>query len=699
MNNIEILSPVGNIESIYPAVRMGADAVYLGLKSFSARNKAANFDETDLLKTVKYSHAAGVKVYVAMNTLIKDDEITKALELADLAVKSGVDAFIIQDMGLFSILKEKYENMTFHASTQCFVYSKYGMNLLYEKGFKRAVLPRELSKKEIEDIVKSCKIETEVFVHGALCVCFSGQCYMSAMLGTRSANRGICAGSCRLPFNIKNCSNNYALSLKDNSLISRIRELQQIGVVSAKIEGRMKRPEYVAIATKACSEELNEVFNKNTKDCLKAVFSRNGFTSSYYDFNIDDKMFGKREKEDVLSADKKTLSDIRQLYKNEIAKIGVSFYLSLSKEKIILNVKDEDNYTVNIEEKLNSEDEGLVNNEEQIKKQLFKTGNTIFYAKNIVVEMDNNVCVKISKINELRRKILNELYELRAEKNKNKVVINKDFKLKNYQDKFSENKAVKIRLFVEKFSQNDDLDEKLKLCEVIYLPLFTGKKQIKKLIDRGFNIGVHIPRFSTKFEKMLKTLSELENIGVKSVWCPNLDAVKIAKNSGVDLHGGFTLNIFNKYALEFYKNIGLKSTELSAELKLKEIEKIAKADIEIEKGLVVYADFPLMMLRNCPAKYTKMGCVKSGRKCKNIYLKDRYSKKFKINCCNEYVEILNCVKLDITDKIKQLKNVDYIVIRTNVENSVEIIENCVNLNSQKALKMPKTSGLYVRGVE
>ena len=252
-NKPEILAPAGTYEALIAAVRSGADAVYLGTSAFNARMKAENFAGEKLKEAVDYCHARNVKVHITVNTLLLDREIKEALDTIKLIAESGADAVILQDLGMAYLFRQCAPDIERHASTQMSVGTLSGVRLLDELGYKRAVLPRELSKSEIKEIKDNCTAEIEIFVHGALCMCVSGQCYMSSIFGARSGNRGLCALTCRLPFKVCGGNTDSALSLKDLSLAKRIGELEEVGVCSAKIEGRMKRPEYVAVAVSACA--------------------------------------------------------------------------------------------------------------------------------------------------------------------------------------------------------------------------------------------------------------------------------------------------------------------------------------------------------------------------------------------------------------------------------------------------------------
>lgn len=267
--SMEILAPAGSTDALIAGVRCGANAVYLGMKNINARRNAANFGTEELASAVKYCHERNVKVYVTLNILVSDEELETAVHTAEEAINAGADGFIVQDLGLAKILHEQFPKVRLHASTQCSVNSPEGFKALEEAGFVRAVIPREMSLEEIKEIRKATDMELELFVHGALCMSVSGQCYMSAMLGGRSGNRGLCAQPCRLPFSADE-SKSCDLSLKDLSLLSHLKEIEEAGVYSLKIEGRMKRPEYVASAVTSCKKHSSANIYRMTKRCSKA---------------------------------------------------------------------------------------------------------------------------------------------------------------------------------------------------------------------------------------------------------------------------------------------------------------------------------------------------------------------------------------------------------------------------------------------
>jgi putative protease len=312
---MEILAPAGSMESLVAALRSGANAVYIGGKSFSARSSASNFENEEIAEAAKLCHLYGAKLYLAVNTVITDNEAASFCKFIADTAKIGIDAYIVQDTGCALLIKKIVPDAALHASTQMTVHTLNGAEFLKRLGFTRVVPARELSMAELSKIAES-GLEIEAFVHGALCMSVSGQCYMSALIGSRSANRGGCAQACRLPFSACGNKDYCALSLKDLSLLSHTDELEKAGVCSLKIEGRMKRPEYVASAVQA----VNDALNGKTPDMnmLRSIFSRDGFTDGYFTAKMQN-MFGTRQKSDITSG-KDILPVIRQTYNKELQK-------------------------------------------------------------------------------------------------------------------------------------------------------------------------------------------------------------------------------------------------------------------------------------------------------------------------------------------------------------------------------------------
>ncbi|MEG2597435.1 MAG: peptidase U32 family protein, partial [Oscillospiraceae bacterium] len=345
MKKIEILAPVGSVDALKAAVRCGADAVYLGQKNFSARKNSQNFEEDELCAAVSYAHRCGVKVHQALNILVFDHELADLKRCISSACRAGVDALIVQDWGVAAIVRVLAPHIKLHASTQMAIYSLAGVQMAEKMGFSRVVLARELSQKEISHIREHTNIELEVFVHGAYCMCISGQCYMSAAFGGKSGNRGQCAQPCRLPFTVSGKGENV-LSLKDLCLVERMPLLQKMGIDSVKIEGRMKRPEYVAAAVTACRQARSG--EKPDMETLQSVFSRSGFTAGYFDGRIDADMFGYRKKEDVVSAND-VFKSLSQLYHKQTPLIPIEMNLSVEKDQpILLEITDPDGHLVSV---------------------------------------------------------------------------------------------------------------------------------------------------------------------------------------------------------------------------------------------------------------------------------------------------------------------------------------------------------------
>ncbi|MBR2151658.1 MAG: U32 family peptidase, partial [Clostridia bacterium] len=407
----EILAPAGSKEQLEAAVRSGANAVYLGLKGFNARNNAENFDDLSLLDAVSYCHARGVKVYVAFNIIVYDTE-NNVYEAAESIAKSGADGVIVQDMGVATIFKKCCPNIPIHISTQGAIHNSLGVQFASENGFSRCILARELSFDEIKEICskKPENMELETFVHGALCVSASGNCLLSACIGGRSGNRGVCAQPCRL--NFKHNGREFALSLKDMSYVDNAKNIADLGICSLKIEGRMKRAEYVAATVNQLKKALNDEDVDN--DILRKVFSRSGFTTGYLDANRNGKMFGIRTKEDVLSSGE-IQNSLHELYKRENQSVAVDMTLTLSPEKnAILTMSDGVN-TVTAKGNIPFVAENKPTNEESAYNFLSKLGGTPFFLDNLKVKNDDGLMLPPSALKDMRRRCEQELLSVRSQ--------------------------------------------------------------------------------------------------------------------------------------------------------------------------------------------------------------------------------------------------------------------------------------------
>ena len=407
---IELLSPAGSPEGVIAAVQNGADAVYMGMGAFNARRGAKNFTDEEFVKAVRYCHVRGCKVYVTLNTLVNDREMRDAVAAAKLASDAGADALIVQDLGMSYAIRCALPDIPLHASTQMSLHNLAGVEAAAEMGITRAVLARELSFEQIKFITKNASIETEVFVHGALCFCHSGQCYMSALIGRRSGNRGLCAQPCRLQYSLGGRMDDHPLSLKDNCLVDQIRRLEEVGVASLKIEGRMKRPEYTGIVTGVYAKAIREQRNpdKEEMELLEKTFSRQGFTQGYF---IGDKldMFGVRSEPDK-DADKIFATARKQYAEGEMRRVPVHFYTVLEKGEHIKAIAfDDDGHkaiaTGPVPER--AKRQGLT--EQYLIEQMFKTGGTPYNCIENKAKAEPGLYLPASEINELRRKLIAQL--------------------------------------------------------------------------------------------------------------------------------------------------------------------------------------------------------------------------------------------------------------------------------------------------
>lgn len=664
-NKPEILAPAGSMESLIAAVRCGANAVYLGTKGINARRGATNFTFEELKQAVEYCHARDVKIYLALNILISDSERELAYKTVEAGLSLGVDAFIIQDLGLAKIIHSHFPTARMHASTQCSVNSPEGFKALEKMGFVRAVLPREMSLDEIKEIRQATDMELEMFVHGALCMCVSGQCYLSAMLGGRSGNRGLCAQPCRLGFSA-DASRSCDLSLKDLSLIGNINEIAQAGVVSLKIEGRMKRPEYVAAAVTSCKKAIDGEYSASDENTLKSVFSRTGFTDGYFTGERKD-MFGTRQKEDVVAA-KDVLKELSHLYDNEnpLVPIDIEFICKANRKAELTATALGKTVTVT-----GTVPEKAINKpmtKESVETRLAKFGNTQFYLNNITIDLDDGLILPASVINSMRREAVEML---------DKVEIQPFTQMPYKAEKYKEKDCTPY--YTARFLNPDSIPDKHPFKR-IFIPIWSSDEDF---VDN--RAGVEIPRglFGME-EKLTKRLEHLKKIGVRKALCSNLGAYSLAQKMGFEVYGDFGLNIFNSESAQLFN-----SPILSFEATLEQTNRIGAKDT----GIIGYGYLPLMLTRNCPIK-NHLGCSRCTGK-----LTDRKGFEFKVKC-SPYpcVEVLNPVPVYMGDRQNEIKT-DFIhfYFTDESKNQVEQIINLFKTGGQFDGKY--TRGLTYRGVE
>lgn len=639
----EVLAPCGSFECVKAAINGMADAVYLGYGEFNARRNAENFTFDTLCEAVSLCHSHNVKVYLTLNTLVFPEEIPAALRVAQDGARAQVDGLILQDTGLASLIKKALPDMPLHASTQLSVHSLSGAKLLYEAGFSRVVLAREMSEREIREIHEALPdLELEYFVHGALCMSVSGQCYFSAFLGSRSGNRGLCAQTCRLPFELKN--NSHALSLKDLSLVSRVSALVDAGVTSLKIEGRMKRPEYVAIASRTVKLALLEKDFSDENALLSRVFSRSGFTDGYFENNRNEDMFGTRRKEDA-EGSAEAFSRINQLTRNPVPSLPVDLFLSvkengpLSLRCVDVENKSEVTVTGDIPERAKNPFDVS-----KLISALEKTGNSAYFPRVTETDADGSLFVPVSTVNGLRREGLDRLISLRFEEKKVP-----DFTLPS----FEKGERDLTEKYIIRCEDLEGLPENIPEKSTVILPLsaMADREKVAVLVKKGYSLCAELPRliFSKNAEeKAVRELKDARALGVTSVLCSNIGHILLAKDAKMEIFGGFGLNITNPYSYEFYKNYGMEKTLLSFELTLKQISGFASKN----HALFCYGRVPVMLTRACP-NMGKKGCADCK---KGEFLTDRMGERFPLLCRKGYCEILNSRPLYMGDRKNELLN-------------------------------------------
>ena len=682
MSKVEILAPVGNKDMLVAAVRSGADAVYLGLEEFNARRNAENFTIDSLKEAVAFCHIRGVKVYLTLNIMLSDRETEDAVKMTVAAAECGVDAVITADIGFATLLHKTLPELPIHASTQMTVHSPAAIKPLKEMGFSRVVVSREMSKTELEKFCIEAKkqdMEVEVFVHGALCMCMSGQCLLSAQLGGRSGNRGLCAGPCRLPFSVIG-GENYDLSLKDLSLVPYLGELKDMGVVSFKIEGRMKRPEYVAAATAVCRQMLDTGrVDPRINDALSAVFSRSGFTDGYYTEKLGKDMFGIRTREDVIASDD-AFSVIHELYRNERQSVEITGKVSLKENTpATLTVNDGKN-TVTV---YGDTPEKAINrpiDKDSLCERISKTGSTPYLFKELEIELDEGLVLKVSSINALRRDALDKLSELRGKTKR----LAPDY---SCFGKGENNKTDKIKTYA-RIDNAEQLTEGLKSCDTLIVPIDIDLEKLK-----GYtNVAVELPRGISNEEHIVNRLSAFKEQGITTAFCSTLVSYELARAVGLNTIGNFGFNIYSSYTAAYHKEQGAKAVVLSPEILLKDAAKISA---DIDKGIISYGRLPLMLTRNCPVK-NKVSCSDCKRSCS---LTDRKGEEFPVMCRNGYSELYNSKVTWLADRQNEFNNIDFQILYFTNEAKEEIESVIKAYKNAEPPKTEFTRGMYYRGVE
>lgn len=694
---MELLAPAGSMEALRAAVCNGADAVYLGADTFNARINARNFSAADLQEAVVYCHVRGVKVHLTLNTLVLDREMPRAAELIRLAASCGVDAFIVQDLGVVSLCRQLAPDVPIHASTQMSIHSLEGVMEAAALGCSRVVLARELPAEEIAHICKKSPVEIEVFVHGALCMCYSGQCYLSSVIGRRSGNRGQCAQPCRLPYGYGRFeSTRYPLSLKDNCLAGELDELRRMGVASIKIEGRMKRPEYVAIVTRAYRTVLNggKLMPSDLQE-LETAFSRQGFTDGYFRGQTGSDMFGRRQEgEDTADL----FASARATYEQgEPQRIGVRFYAMIRRgEPAQLAVEDPDGNLCRTRGPVPEQAVYRSLTPQDLEQQLKKTGGTPYLCTAVRSSLDPDLMLPASAINAMRRDVIAELTAKRGRAAPARL---------NAYDEPPRYDGIagepQLTIAVRTAGQITSRMLSMKPT-VLYVPLseLAEHPDLPQRVSVETQLAAILPRviWSGELAPVARQLRTVYEMGVRQVLAGNLGQLHIARAAGFAVRGDFGLNIVNSRAMRYLREQGLDSQLLSFELTLPQIRDISKA---VPAELLIYGRLPLMLMENCVMKNRTGICAcQTG----TVRLVDRVGEEFPIikdpgTCRNV---LLNGKKLYLLDKKDALRGMGLWALRLQftTENPGEIDKVLMDYQGRAVFDAGSyTRGLYSRGVE
>ncbi len=691
---MELLSPAGSFLSLKAAILNGADAVYFSGGAFNARINAENFTNEELIEAIDYCRSRNTKAYITLNTLIYDSEFDRCLEYARFLYSMGANAFIVQDLGLLFLLKKYLPDIEYHASTQMGISSLDGVKLCEKLGISQVVLSRELSLKDIRYISENTDVKLECFVHGAMCVSFSGGCLFSSLVGGRSGNRGECAQPCRKRIAVGGApkENDYNLSIADMCMIEHIKELKDAGISSLKIEGRMKKPEYVAMATYAYRRAIDGAGTdeiKTLKKELEEVFSRGEFSCGYYfgaDFN--------RNAIAKAQPSKELQKRLQESYRKEKPIFPLEFKLILKANenaKLIAQAREKTiEVTGSVCEAAKSEiDENTVSKYEN---QLKKLGDTPYYCDNAEVIIEN-AYLPVSKINEMRRKAVELLEEsTRLRRSAAEIVL-----IPEESEKIERSTPIICARVIDYASAiaayNAGADE------VTIDALSYDKNDIEKLFlnkpqNSRLNISLPIAIIGKKHERILYDI--VNSYPFNSVEINNLGQVEGLKHK--ELYGGAHLNIVNSHTINSLLNMGLKSVTISPELTRKQCKDLIDKCEHIR--LEVFGRATLMNLFNCPVRYAK-GC--QGCEQGTIYMNDEQLRRFPILKSNNIrpcamVRILNCFTMDNIAQSHRMTPYAF-ALSFYDENAVDIVNNRINalldiLKGKEAAPLENTTRGY-----
>ena len=692
---LELLSPAGSMEALRAAVQNGANAVYLGIGTFNARQGAKNFTLETLGEALKYCHVRGVDVHLTLNTLVTDREFKSVSDLIRKTAEAGIDAYIVQDLGVAQLCRQIAPEVPIHGSTQMTVHSLAGVQLCAALGMKRVVLSRELNRDEIRYICANSPIEIEVFGHGALCMCYSGQCYLSSMIGGRSGNRGRCAQPCRQSYGYGRWENRYPLSLKDNCLVDYLQELDSFGVASIKLEGRMKRPEYVATVTGVYRRALDEGrVTPRMRESLMTAFNRQGFTDGYYTGKIGQKMFGTRQEG---REDPAWLKEARLTYEGvENPLVDITARAVVTHEGSSLTVSDPEGRVCQVAGPVPEAARNLPLEPAVLAQRVAKTGGTPYRCLEVRTQVEPGLTLSASAINAMRRDALAQLTALRARREE--VTTGKAKRVPN-----GENPRGLPGLTVQ-VTTAEQLTAKLLKTEtaMLYVPLHILVKDTalcQALAQRG-RVAAVLPRIvhDTGMAKLRADLARIREAGIPGVLAGNLGLIQPAREAGLRVHGDFGLNITNSRSLLMARDLELASATLSFEMTMPQIRDAVKP---IPCELLVYGRLPLMITENCLVRGRTGECT-----CQNgpMKLVDKTGAEFPViregDSCRSV--LLNGKKLSWLDRQTDLSKIGVWATRLyfTTENSKEVDRVLSDYVHPDPFDPGAcTRGLYLRGVE
>ena len=693
---IELLAPAGSMEALKAAVQNGADAVYLGCGSFNARQSAKNFTIQTLTEAVKYCHVRGVQVHLTLNTLVSDREMDDCCELIRQAATAGVDAFIVQDLGVVELCKQIAPKVALHGSTQMTIHSLPGVLLCAAMGCSRVVLSRELSREEIRYICENSPIEIEVFGHGALCMCYSGQCYLSAAIGGRSGNRGRCAQPCRLPFGFGRFEHKYPLSLKDNCLVHYVKDLEEMGVASLKLEGRMKKPEYVATVTRVYRQALDQGnVTRTMEKALYDAFNRQGFTNGYYAGERGPHMFGIRQDKTENAAWAKAARESYEAVENAL--VPVKFRATITERRSELTVRDPDGNVCRAlgEQPQMARTRPLL--AEDLAARLAKTGGTPFRCADVQCRIEPGFTLSAASINAMRRDVLTQLMALRARRDPPELG-----RPRKVREVFGRREEPGLTVQITNREQITGRLLNMGL-QKLYVPLHLVTEEpdyFRYLAHGGCPVAVVLPRIvhDGEMEQLRLDLKAARSLGIREALVGNLGLLIPVKECGMAIRGDFGLNIYNSRAMEVCRRLELASVLLSFEMTLPQIRDVSKC---VDTELLIYGRMPLMVTENCIMRNSNGQCICSHGQQKLV---DRTGAEFPIihdgrSCRNV---LLNGKKLSLLDRQEELSRLGLWGLRLyfTTENPREV-DRCLRdfVNGAPFEPGSCTRGLYLRGLD